>query len=140
MTTVALPDQFWSSALGLDRRRELESSHALSESDPILCLLHVPTGESGPRLAPKHLGRPDSLGRPIGATILSVGYLLASREPIRVGPAALSHTYLKPSALDSDAPRLADWSHDLNLITIKNELRLPTDFTRLNAVWPGPVF
>jgi hypothetical protein len=42
-TTVALPDLFWPSALGLDRRRELEFLRALSESDPILCLLYVPT-------------------------------------------------------------------------------------------------
>ena len=56
-----------------------------------------------------------------------------------MGPAGLLHTYLKPSVLNSDAPRLADEPHDLNLITIRHDREPPTDFARLNAVWPGPV-
>jgi hypothetical protein len=139
-TNVDIPDPFWPSALGLDRRRELEFLRALSESDPILCLLYVPTETQF-----------QAWVQGAWEGLLGWAYRSAQRfcwsqgnstedTRIRVGPAALLHTYLKPSALDSEVPRLADLTHDLNLITIKSELELPTDFTRLSAIWPGPVF
>jgi DNA polymerase III delta prime subunit len=140
MTTVALPDLFWPSALGLDRRRELEFLRALSESDPILCILHVPTeSQAQGWLQSTWEGLTAWAYRSAQRFCLSDTYSPAEIR-IRVGPAALLHTSLKPSALDNDAPRLADLAHNLNLITIRNELELPTDFARLNAVWPGPVF
>jgi hypothetical protein len=40
--TVDLPDPFWPTALGLDRRRELDFLRAFTLPEPILCLLHVP--------------------------------------------------------------------------------------------------
>ena len=137
---VALPDPFWPTALGLDRRRELEFLRALSESDPILCLLFVPAE------AQTHAWIQGAWEGLCGWSYRSAQRFCRSdgnNTPeirVRVGPAALLHTYLKPSALDSDAPQLADMPHDLNLITVKREQELPTDFTRLSAVWPGPVF
>src|SRR5262249_22710984 len=65
----------------------------------------------------------------------------ASDAPgVRVGPAALLHTYLTPSVLSANAHTLEDAPHHLNLITIKRELELPKRFARLSAVWPGPIF
>ncbi len=139
---VDLPDPFWPTAMGLDPGRELGFLRALSESDPILCLLYVPheaqvqTWIQGTwegiiawafRTAQRFQGYPENTG--------SVG-------EVRVGSVALLHRYLKPTVLDSgsDALRLLDEPHRLNLITIKRELELPTDFARLSAVWPGPVF
>ena len=136
-TIVTLPDPFWPTALGLDQRRELEFLRALSESDPILCLLHVPTEvQSQAWIQGAWEGLSGWAYRSAQRFCLRDGNSTAEAR-IRVGPAALLHTYLKPSVLESDAPRLADLAHDLNLITIKNELELPTDFARLNAVWPA---
>ena len=56
-TSVNLPEPFWPVALGLDPRRELELLHALSESNPVLCLLHVPTEAQDPCLDSGYLGR-----------------------------------------------------------------------------------
>ena len=88
--------------------------------------------------------------RVLGEGIISWAYRAAqrfqwwqndTRDPqVRVGPAALLQTYLKPSVLDGDAPRLEDTGHTLNLITIKREMELPTDFARFRAIWPGPIF
>jgi ATPase family associated with various cellular activities (AAA) len=118
----------------------LEFLRALSGSDPILCLLYVPTEI--------HV---QAWIQSTWEGLTAWAYRSAQRfcrwdehsraeSRIRVGPAGLLHTYLKPSVLNSDAPRLADEQHDLNLITIRHDRELPTDFARLNAVWPGPVF
>ena len=107
-TLVNVPDPFWPRALGLDPRRELEFLRALSERDPILCLLHVPAeaqvqgwiqgtweGITGWafRAAQRFIQRIDNS---------------TSDIQVRVGPAALLHTYLKPPVLDADAPKLKD--------------------------------
>jgi AAA+ superfamily predicted ATPase len=139
-TKVALPDPFWPTALGLDQRRELEFLRALTESDPILCLLFVPDE------AQTHAWIQGTWEGLLGWAYRSAQrfcwlYGNSTEDArIRLGPAALLHTYLNPSVLDSDAPRLADRTHNLNLITIKRELELPTDFARSRAVWPGPIF
>jgi ATPase family associated with various cellular activities (AAA) len=59
---------------------------------------------------------------------------------VRVGNSAMLHTYLKSSALHADTPGLQDEPRSLNLIAIGRESELPTDFSRLRAVWPGPIF
>ncbi|MFI5455520.1 MAG: hypothetical protein ACHRXM_08720 [Isosphaerales bacterium] len=139
-TISKLPDPFWPSALGLDRRRELEFLRALWESDPILCLLYVPSEAQAQAWIQ---GTWEGI---IGWAYRSAQRFIWGHEDsapniqVRVGPAALLHTYLKPSVLDSGAPRLEGAPHTLNLITIKRGLELPTDFARLSAVWPGPIF
>ncbi len=139
-TVVNVPDPFWPRALGLDPRRELEFLRALSECEPILCLLHLPT-EAQTQVWIQ--GTWEGItGWSFRAAQRFIRWLENSTPDahVRVGPAALLHTYLKPSVLDSGAPRLADSPRTLNLITIKRELDLPTDFARLSAVWPGPIF
>ena len=138
--TANVPDPFWPRALGLDQRRELEFLRALSESDPILCLLHVPTEA---HVQAWIQGTWEGI---TGWAFRAAQRFIWSREnsapdtQVRVGTAALLHTYLKPSVLNDDAPRLTDSPETIYLITIKRELELPTDFARLNALWPGPIF
>jgi hypothetical protein len=139
-TMVNLPDPFWPTGLGLDRSRELEFLRALCESSPVLCLLHLPSeAENQAWIQGTWEG------------LIAWAYRAAQRfhwrhenetrqKQTRVGPSALLHTYLKPSALDGDAVKLEACAHSLNLITIKREMELPTDFARLKAVWPGPIF
>jgi SpoVK/Ycf46/Vps4 family AAA+-type ATPase len=139
-TTAALPDPFWPTAFGLEQQRELEFLRAFSEDDPILCLLYVPAE-----------AQTQAWIQGTWEGIMGWAYRAAQRfcwrhetsapdTQVCLGSAALLHTYLKPSALNTDAPRLHDTSNTLNLITIKRELELPTDFARLSAVWPGPIF
>jgi hypothetical protein len=139
-TMVNLPDPFWPTGLGLDRSRELEFLRALCESSPVLCLLHLPSDAES-----------QSWIQGTWEGLIAWAYRAAQRfhwrhenetreKQTRVGPSALLHTYLKTSALDGDAVKLEDRAHSLNLITIKREMELPTDFARLKAVWPGPIF
>jgi hypothetical protein len=139
-TMVNLPDPFWPTGLGLDRSRELEFLRALCESSPVLCLLHLPSDAES-----------QSWVQGTWEGLIAWAYRAAQRflwrhenetreKQTRVGPSALLHTYLKTSALDGDAVKLEDRAHSLNLITIKREMELPTDFARLKAVWPGPIF
>ena len=141
-TIVKVPDApFWPRALGLDPSgHELKLLRALSECDPILCILHLPADTQVQawiqgtwegvvawafRTAQRFIPRSEG-GTP--------------EIRVHVGTAALLHTYLKPSVLDSDETRLNDSPQTLYLITIKRELELPTDFARLRANWPGSVF
>jgi len=139
-TAVNVPDPFWPRALGLDPRRELEFLRALSECEPILCLLHLPT-EAQTQVWIQGTWE-GIMGWAFRAAQRFIRWLENSTPDaqVRVGPAALLHTYLKPSVLDSGAPRLEGSPRTFNLITIKRELDLPTDFARLSAVWPGPIF
>ena len=103
-STTNLPDPFWPTSLGLDRGRELVFLRALTESDPVLCLLHVPT-ETQVQMW-------------IQGTwegIIGLAFRAAQRfnwgveksDPeiqVRIGASALLHAYLSPSALREDAP------------------------------------
>jgi ATPase family associated with various cellular activities (AAA) len=138
--TTHLPDPFWPTALGLNRGRELVFLRALTEADPILCLLYVPTEN-----------QVQTWIQGTWEGITSLAFRAAQRfnwsagksspeTQVRVGTSALLHTYLKPSTLHEDTPSLHDEPRSLNLITIGRESELPTDFSRLRAVWPGQIF
>ena len=87
-------------------------------------------------------GRASWLGVPVRSAISVDGKENSPADTqIRVGPAALLHDLSQ--AVDSETVTRLDWrtrGMTLNLITIKRELELPTDFERLKAVWPGPIF
>ncbi len=132
--TVDLPDPFWPTALGLDRGRELDFLRALTDAEPILCLLHVPANSAV-----------EGWIQGTWEGILGWAFRAAQRflwstdnssndRQVRFGPAALLHTYIKPSVLDERALALEDNAHSLNLITIKNERELPTDVSRLRGL------
>ena len=139
-STTSLPDPFWPTSLGLDRGRELVFLRALTESDPILCILHVPTeSQVQTWIQGTWEGITGLAFRAAQRFNWSVG-TSGPETQVRVGTSALLHAYLKPSALHADAPRLLDEPRSLNLIAIGRESELPTDFSRLRAVWPGPIF
>jgi AAA+ superfamily predicted ATPase len=137
---VGLPEPFWPTALGLDRRRELEFLRALTESDPILCLLYMPTEAQVQSWIQGAWEGLIGWAFRAGQRFLRAGDSAPENIHVRVGGSALLHTHLKLHVLDGDAQKLEDSPHSLNLITIKRDLELPTDFARLYAVWPGPVF
>ena len=140
LLTVALPDLFWPTTLGLDPNRELVFLRALTAPDPILCLLSVPDDSD------MH-----SWLQATWEGLLSWAFLCAQRfrrlantvfstPEVLIGPPALLQTYLETSVLSVEAPRLLDKPHSLNLISLKKESDSPVDRLRLQAAWPGPVF
>ena len=140
MTAVELPEPFWPTALGLDRGQELEFLRCLTESEPVLCLLYVPTEANVQSWIQGTWEGIIGWAFRTAQHFLRAGTSTNGDVQVRLGTSALLHTHLKPSMLDHGAPRLEASPHALNLIAIKRELELPTDFARLRAVWPGPVF
>src|SRR5262249_12395459 len=140
LLTVALPDLFWPTTLGLDPNRELVFLRALTAPDPILCLLSVPDDSD------MH-----SWLQATWAGLLSWAFLCAQRfrrlvntdfsyPKVIFGLPALLKTYFETSIVSVEAPRLLDKPHSLNLISLKKESDSPVDLLRLQAAWPGPVF
>ncbi len=139
-TTVNVPDTFWPRALGLDPRRELEflrlSRRAIQS---FVSFTSPPKPKS--KLGSRARGRDWWVGLFAAAQrFIRTSDGSTPDSQIHVGTAASLHTYLKPSVLDNDAPQLKDSRQTLYLITVKREFELPTDFARLSAVWPGPIF
>jgi hypothetical protein len=63
-----------------------------------------------------------------------------SSPVVKTGDAGLLDTYLSPTTISSELPRLRDEPRSLNLISITNEQHLPVDFERLKSLWPGGVY
>jgi SpoVK/Ycf46/Vps4 family AAA+-type ATPase len=137
---VSLPELFWPRALGLSDGRELAFLRALTEREPLLCLLRLPENSAI-----------QSWLQPTWEGLTAWAYRAAQRfvwkpsgenaaPEVQAGPAALLHTYLKPSVLSSEGPNLAERLHSINLITLKQDSDSPVDFSRLKATWPGPLF
>ncbi len=112
----------------------------MTERDPILCLLHLPDDA---QVQTWVQGTWEGI---IGKAFRSAqrfNWSAESSDPgiqVRIGSAALLHSYLKASALDEHAHRLEDGHRSLNLVTIKRDSELPIDFSRFRAIWPGPIF
>lgn len=134
---VELPRPFWPTALGLEEQRELAFLRALTEAEPILCLLDASEG--------------DGWLQPVWEGVISWAFRGAQRfchralydTPrchVSIGSPAMLQTYLRTSVLAQDGPRLEDQPHSLNLVTLSKDSEKPVDFLRLRAVWPGPVF
>jgi hypothetical protein len=139
LRSVAMPDPFWPTALGLDPNREVAFLRSLSGSDPLLCLLHVPD----------EANMQDWL-QATWEGLMSWAYRSAKRfarsrdadsanPDLLIGPATLLHTYLKTSVLKGETPGLLDRTHCINLISLKKDAEFPVDFPRLQAAWPGVI-
>ncbi|MBL0695653.1 ATP-binding protein [Comamonas sp. JC664] len=136
---VALPSLSWPQALGLAAHRELALLRALTEREPLLCVLHLSDAAAD--------------GGWLQATweaLMTWAYRLAQRfvwrittevdATVRLGTSALLQTHLAPSSLDEPTGRMETKPRSLNLITVRRDAELPVDFERLKASWPGPLF
>ena len=137
---VTLPDVFWPTALGLDPNRELTFLRALTAADPILCLLYV-----------SDVTEMHGWLQATWEGMISWAFHTAQRfrrrantdsipPQVCIAPPTLLQTYLEPSILRSDVPRLLDLPYALNLISLQQESDAPVNLLRIQAVWPGPVF
>jgi hypothetical protein len=137
LRAISLPTPFWPTALGLEEQRELTFLRALTEEEPILCLLDASEG--------------DGWLQPVWEGIISWAFRGAQRfchrilndsprSRVSIGSPAMLQTYLRASVLAQDGPRLEDQPHSLNLVTLSKDSEKPVDFLRLRSVWPGPVF
>lgn len=138
--SVALPDPFWPTRLGLDSNLELTFLRALTGKEPLLCLLHVPDDT-----------QMRAWLQPTWEGLMTWAYCCAqeferssageSREvQVRLGTPPLLHSYLAPTALDDYARALCESPHSMNLVALKRESDLPVDFERLRAIWPVLLF
>lgn len=132
----ALPSPFWPEALGLAQTEVLRFLRALPEPEPILCLLYVPESKV------------DWL-QATWEGMLSWAYLSAQRfirpfennsgqsQVVRVSPIVLDR-YAKSSG-PSDGSPICDGPRHANLVALESGAD-ERGFTRLKAIWPGPVF
>jgi hypothetical protein len=120
--------------------RELEFLRALTLNDPILCVLLEPEGSQATNWLQATWEGLVGWAYRSGQRFVWRGDLRFDPCRIQVGTAGLIHTYLRPTVLKEESPRLFDTPGSLNLITIKREADLPNDFDRFTALWPGHVF
>ena len=76
------------------------------------------------------MGRSSQLGIPLSPAFPLEERLRLDSCQTQIGTVNLIHTYLRPTVLDQEAPRLHDAPRSLNLVTIKREIDLPNDFRR----------
>lgn len=125
---ISLPTPFWPAALGLEEQRELSFLRALTEADPILCLLDASSSDGWIQV--------------VWEGIVSWAFRGAQRFchrtlsdapqcEARIGSPAMLQAYLRTSVVAQDGPRLRDEPHSLNLITLNNESEKPVEFLRL---------
>lgn len=133
--SVALPDPFWPRVLGLAAEDELMFLRALTDREPVLCLLELPDS------AGNHLWL-----QPTWEGLVGWAYIAAQRfvrhdevsdQPIVRGSDLLLQQHLKPGSLPGDV-RLLDSGRHLNLVTLSRGAR--PDLHRLRAGWPGALF
>lgn len=132
----SLPTPFWPEALGLAQGEQLQFLRALPEPEPLLCLLYMPE--------PKTAWLQATWEGLLGWAYVSAQRFVRRMEQdgerssiVRVPPAVLDR-YAKGSGLPSENP-LCDGPRHANLVTLENGAD-EREFTRLKAVWPGPVF
>ncbi|HVG57969.1 MAG TPA: AAA family ATPase, partial [Hyalangium sp.] len=139
LKTVNLPESFWPRALGLTAARELALLRALMDREPLLCLLSLPEGAVQQAWLQATWEGLLSWAFHAAQRFVRATGGFSSPHVVR-GPAALLHSYLKPTAISDETLRLNDSPHSLNLVVLKQETESPVDFQRLQAIWPGPVF
>ncbi|MFP2961252.1 AAA family ATPase [Myxococcus sp. 1LA] len=136
---VVLPSPSWPLAFGLVPHREVALLRALTEREPLLCILHLSdTAADGSWL------------QSTWESLLSWAYRAAQRfvwqfssdedVTVRLGSSALLQSHLEPTSIDEHAGRLQTGPRSLNLVTVRRDAELPVDFDRLKASWPGPLF
>ncbi|AKQ64560.1 Cell division protein FtsH [Myxococcus hansupus] len=136
---VALPALSWPQAVGLASHREVALLRALTEREPLLCVLHLSDAAAD--------------GGWLQATweaLMTWAYRSAQRfvrrsstefdATVLLGTSALLQTHLAPSSLDTHTGQMQTEPRSLNLITVRRDAELPVDFERLKASWPGPLF
>ncbi|MCP3061692.1 AAA family ATPase [Myxococcus sp. K38C18041901] len=136
---VSLPSPSWTQALGLAPHREIALLRAMTERDPLLCILHLSDAAADTGWL-----------RPTWEALMSWAFRAAQRfvwrsstdenATVRIGSSALLQTYLSPTSIDDSSSQLQTTPRSINLITVRRDSELPNDFERLKANWPGAVF
>lgn len=137
LMTVSLSKTGWATVFGLDENRQIAFHRALMSREPLLCLLHLPSG-GAPVLRAAWEAIVAWSYRSAQKFILSA--INDSSPVVKTGDAGLLDTYLSPTTISSELPRLCDEPRSLNLISISNEQHLPVNFERLKSLWPGGVY
>ncbi|ATB48403.1 ATPase AAA [Corallococcus macrosporus DSM 14697] len=139
LRNIVFPSPSWPLALGLAAHREVALLRALTEREPLLCILHLSdTAADGSWL------------RATWEALVSWAYRAAQRfvwqfsrdedVTVRQGSSALLQSHLAPTSIDDCGGRLQTGPRSLNLVTVRRDAELPVDFDRLKASWPGPLF
>ena len=137
---MVVPELFWPRALGLDSNLEVSFLRALTASDPVLCMLHMPEDSDMHCWLQETWEGMTSWAFRAAQRFQWISSGESTSPSVCFGPAAMLHSHLKASALSSETPRLRDAPHSLNLITLQKESDIPVNIQRLRATWPGPVF
>lgn len=139
LALVELPSPFWPQALGLPAHREVALLRALTEREPLLCVLHLSESTAEGRWL-----------QPTWEALLAWAFRSAQRfswsssddsaPAVKMGSSGLLQGHLSPSALDEGGARLRTEPRSLNLVTVRRDAELPVDFVQLKASWPGALF
>ncbi len=135
----SLPSPFWPEAFGLDANREIAFLRALTSAAPLLCVFYLPDDSCEPWVQSTWEGIASWAYR-CAQRFDSITSSDSSLPKVTVGPTALLHSYLNPSLLNSESPKLRDEPHNLNLIAVRSESEVPVELSRIRALWPGSVF
>ncbi|MFY1827553.1 AAA family ATPase [Myxococcus fulvus] len=136
---VSLPSSSWTHALGLAPHREIALLRALTEREPLLCILHLSEAAADTGWL-----------QPTWEALMSWAFRAAQRfvwrsssdedATVRIGSSALLQTYLSPTSIDESSSQLQVAPRSINLVTVRRDAELPNDFERLKANWPGALF
>src|SRR5262245_26890471 len=101
--SVALPEPFWPTALGLDPSHELLFLRALTESAPILCILRVPDDAGMQGWIQATWEGLTTWAFHAAQQFRPFAYNGSLAPVVRIGSSAILQTYLEASVLDSEA-------------------------------------
>ncbi|MCY1079687.1 hypothetical protein [Archangium lansingense] len=102
--------------MGLHDGRELVFLRALTGREPLLCLLRLPAGASPQGWLQQTWEGLTSWSFRSAQRFIRAPSGEGSAPEVRIGPEAMLHGFLKPSAIGSEGSSLALQSHSLNLI------------------------
>ena len=119
--------------MGLDANLEQVFLRALTETQPILCLLHIPEDPQMHEWLQATWEGMISWAFHAAQRFMSLAPRDHWSPQVFIGQLAVLQTYFETSVLQAESPRLQDTPHCLNLISLKKSADFPVDFPRLRA-------